>query len=293
MVGMKCLAILLLAGGVVAGCTGNGGGIMGFGDTPLPATQSGTVMQPVAPGAKLPAEGYLLAVRLRMVSIEVPYGVASGSEDLWRYVDEEPVAAMEGLLGRNGLRVGHGKSQAWPEITRALTKMTGQKMEEASMLVLPGDVVPIILKQYQPEQTIFLSYRDHTLSGQDYPAGDCILCFVCTLDQDDPTQVCMTAMPQIRSTVREQQITEENGQYMMVLKPTVFSMPSLTFRLNVPSRDFLVIGAGAQSRRSTSLAHSFLVKQRDGMSFETVLVVMPEVFAAPVKRGDVTSRPAK
>jgi hypothetical protein len=290
MVAMKSLMILLLAGGVLAGCTG---GMMGFGEAPPPTTPAGTVMQALTPGSRLPTEGRVLAVRLRMISVEVPYGVASGSEDLWRYVDEEPVAAMEGLLGRNGLRVGHGKSQAWPDITRALTKMTGQKMQEASMLVLPGDVVPIILKQYQPEQTIFLSYRDRTLSGQDYPAGDCILCFVCTLDQDDPRQVCMTVMPQIRSTERREQITEENGQFMMQLKPTVFSMPSLTFRLNVPSRDFLVVGPGAQSRRPTSLAHGFLVKQRDGMSFETVLVIMPEVFWAPVKSGEATSRAAK
>jgi hypothetical protein len=228
-----------------------------------------------------------------MISVDVPLGAASGSEDLWRYVDEEPVADMGGLLGRNGLRVGHGKEEAWADITRALTKMTGQKVAESSMLTLPYDVVPVILKQYQPEQTIFLSYRDRTLAGQDYPAGDCILCFVCTLDQDDPKQVCMTVMPQIRSTERHQEITDENGQYMVLLKPTVFAMPALTFHLNVPNRDFLIIGPGAQSRRPSSLAHSFLVKQKDGMSFETVMVIRPEVFWAPLKSGDAASRPAK
>jgi hypothetical protein len=266
---------------------------VGFGSDPPPPTPKGTPMQPLAPGVKLPAEGYFLAVRLRMISVEVPYGVASGSEDLWRYVDEEPLASMGGLLGRNGLRVGHGKSQAWPDITRALAKMTGHKIQESAMLALPGDVVPVTLRQFQPDQTIFLSYQDRTLAGQDYPPGDCILCFVCTLDQDDPTQVCMTAMPQIRSTARREQIVEENGQYMMLLKPAVFSMPSLTFRLTVPSKDFLIIGPGAQSRRPTSLAHSFLVRQRDGMSFETVLVIMPEVFTAPLKSGDGASMPTK
>ena len=51
----------------------------------------------------------------------------------------------------------------------------------------------------------------------------------------------------------------------------------------MPAGGFLLIGPGRESQRLTSPGRQFLVGQRDGMEYETVLVIAPELFAAPRK----------
>ena len=51
----------------------------------------------------------------------------------------------------------------------------------------------------------------------------------------------------------------------------------------MPAKGFLVIGPGANARNPTSVGYHFLVKKRQGMEFETLLVLVPEVFAAPLR----------
>ena len=76
---------------------------------------------------------------------------------------------------------------------------------------------------------------------------------------------------------------------MMVDRPDIFSLTPLTFQVSVPSKDFLVIGPGPECGRRSSVGHHFLVSDRDGVEFETLLVLKPEAFAAPV--GSDTNQP--
>jgi len=253
-----------------------------------PATPEGPQVpgsRPFLPGAdpnRPETNRYSLIIVLRMATIEVPVGMASGSEDIWSYVDEEPVAVgRSATLGRNGLRVGRGRGSSWEDVVKILKRLTGRSVQESQFVGLPGLPQHITLKEHQPFQTIFLSYGDQTLSGADYPPGDCLLSLACTLNEDDPSSLVVTGLPQIRSTSRRPQIVKNETGVAIVDNPVMFPFTPLTFQLSVPKSDFLVIGPGAEARRPSSVGHNFLVRQKEGMEFETVLIVMPEAIRRP------------
>jgi len=223
---------------------------------------------------------YRLLVRLRVATMEVPVGTASGSEEIWSYIEEEPVLGARSVgLGPNGFRVGVARRDSWQDLTRILKRMTGRDVRNDYATAVPGDPIRFILKRNQPVQTIFVYYEDRTFSGADYPPGDNVLSLSCTLDEDDPTKILITAVPQICSTDRPVEFLNEGGRMMIVSKPQMFPLSALTFQLLVPAHDILVIGPGVAARRQASAGHHFLVKEREGMEFETVLVLIPEVVA--------------
>ena len=82
-----------------------------------------------------------------------------------------------------------------------------------------------------------------------------------TLDPDDQSKVLITGVPQLRSTYRQQKIVEGPAGLMMVAQPEMYNFEPLTFQVSVPSGSYLVIGPGSESRRATSVAHHFLVKE--------------------------------
>ena len=216
-------------------------------------------------------------IHVRLGTVEVPTGTASGSEELWSYLDEEPVSLQSPVLRINGFRVGVGQSDAWEDLKRILQKMTGQHFGSMTIQALAGVPVSVELKTKQPTQRIFTSFEDLTLSGADYPPGDNLLTISCTLDEDNPNQVFMTVVPQIRSTKRISQFIQGQGIPRFAAKPVLFTFTPLTFQLTVRRDDFLVIGPSIESRRPTSVGYHFLTKERKGMRYETVLVLRPLV----------------
>ena len=64
----------------------------------------------------------------------------------------------------------------------------------------------------------------------------------------------------------------------------VYNFPQRTFQLSVPAKSYVVIGPGAQARRPSSIGQHFLVRERDGAKFETVLVLVPQLLAAPMPK---------
>ena len=239
------------------------------------------------PGTDAASTGNQLHVRfvfLRIVTFEVPAGAASASEQIWSYLDEESIGVQQGVsLARNGIRMGIGREKDWPDLARILKQMTGRRVRQTTVTALPGVPVPLELKRKQPGQTIFTFYEDLTLSGADYPAGDNLLTIACTLDEDDPTIVRLTGLPQIRSTYRKPTVLNRPGEPMIVERPVIYDLPSLMFQVTVASRDFLVIGPNSQSQRRCSAGRSFLVAQKDGVPFETVQLLVPEVFETSTK----------
>lgn len=246
---------------------------------PPPATMPGVTSLPTN------TKDYTLLVQYHLMSIEVPIGTVSGSEELWSYLDEEKVSVERStVLGRNGLRIGLAKANHWEDLRKILVRMTGRALTESTAMTLPGSVYPVTLKTGQAVQTIFVSHEDRTLSGSDYPAGDNAIVLSCTLNQDDPSMVMLTGVPQIRTAERQWQIVSEGGHMSMVAAPVVFSFEPLTFRLPLTSKDVIILGPGGEARRPFSLGKHFLIRQREGIDFETVIVLIPEVLAEPTKR---------
>jgi hypothetical protein len=223
-------------------------------------------------------------VKITIGTVEVPVGSASRSGKLWNYLDEEPVALKSSVLGLNGLRVGLGRAETWPEVIKALKEMTGKTLKNTNIQAVPGHPTPVVLREKRPIQTIFWYSDAMTLEGEDYPAGDNILLLSITFDEDNPKQILLTGVPQIRTTRHYEQPVTTDGFTRLVRSPKIFSFTPLRFQLAIPRNDFLIIGPGARAYRPTSLGRRFMMKKKGGMLFETVLVIRPKVERVQVNR---------
>ena len=234
------------------------------------------------PGQAVDAADYYLVIQVRLGIVELPAGTVSNSEDIWSYTDEEAIVANRSAgLGRNGLRAGIATAGAWPDVERILKDMAGRQISYRLIAALPGEPVQVVLKQCDEEQHIFTFHADRTLSGSVYPPGDDLLTLSCSINQDDPTVVHMAAVPQIRASASHAGVvTNPTGPALAPVKG-LHSFEDLRLGASVPVKGMLVVGPGERSADSYSLGHHFLTTVREGVRYETVLVMIPEVFAAP------------
>jgi hypothetical protein len=233
-----------------------------------------------------------MLVQLRIMGIEVPGGAASDSEDIWSYVDEEAALAGSPALGRNGFRVGVARREHWPSLERIFRQLAGQQARDVSMPVLPNVPLPITLQPQQPAQTIFVYRADGTLSGQDYPPASNVLTLLCALNLDESNQLIVIGQPQLHATNDTAYLAEDRGAFVWVKGPRVYELRDLAFRLSVRSGDILVVGPGPAVHRPTSAARRFLIKDRDGIEFETVLLLMPSVVRGEARPAAAATLPA-
>ncbi len=255
-----------------------------FGDRP---------MNPVTKDSSVDHAQYVLLVHAKLVWIEAPAGTISQSEDLWSYLRSEFVDPDTAeTLGWNGIRLGKGDEEHWPDIADILQRITGEALNRTNMLLRPGSPNSIILKSGHRGHTIFMCYPDRTISGTDYPPGDDLLTVVCTLNEDDPSRFMLTAVPQVRSSRRRPEIIQRNKTPFIKASPRLYTLDLLRFRAGMSPGEFLVIGPGPESRRESSPGHQFLVHTRQGVKFERVLVLAPKVYAAS-RRSDKHSTSGK
>lgn len=289
----SCAALLLGAALAVGGCAAPAVEPIPL-DEPAAGTPlyNGRPMMPVDAGHALPPDQFALMVRLRLIPVEVPLGTVSRSERLWSYLDEEIAGVQTGLaLNRNGLRVGRGRLDEWAPFGRLLREMTGKAVERTNVLAGPGKPVPITLRKGLDVQRIFVFNERGELSGQDFPPGDNLLMMACHLSGEDPSNVLVQVSPVVRTSRSHPQYVETDAGYRFESRPATLPLEGLEFLAEVPRGYFLVIGPGPMISRESSPGHQFLVKTKEGLRFETLLVAIPEVFAlrqspAPADDGD-------
>jgi len=278
---LRCLFAL----GVAAAVPATPGCLPGQRAAPLPFSELGDPPEmPGPPSPDGPVPSHVPLVRLRLINIQVPVGTASDSEELWSYLNEEPVNLSRSVsLGGNGLRIGLAPRRAWPDLAKILRRMTGRKTDESFLWALPGKPLSIVLKQGQPIQTMFTYYKDRTLSMADYPPGDNVLAVLCAINPDDRDQIVVTAQPQIRATRRVPAYTKKGGAVTFTMNTVYFPFRPMTVHLRIRSGDLIVIGPAPAALWADSVGHHFLITDKKGMPFETVLILIPKVEQARVR----------
>ena len=243
---------------------------------------------PPAPGGTQRA----LVIRHRIITLQLPLGAASETEELWTYINEEPVGARRGpCLFRNSIRVGIGREADWPEVARTLRRLTGEQLSRSQVVAQPGRPVPIALLPGRGEQTIFMFRPDGTLFGMDYPPGDNLMVITAGVNFDGPRNVLLRGAPVIRTKKRTKRYVKGETGYVLRAEPIYFRMEELAFQFNVPPGGFVMMGPGPEVKRPTSPGRKFLTAERRGERFETIMVIAPEVFVAPVRRTGATAAP--
>ncbi len=282
-------SVWVLAMFIGTGCEETAAPAGGISPQPAPANPLQSAESPGDASKSASGEGKkaIYLVRVQLATVEVPLGVASDSEELWSHLDEEPVSLRSRVLGMNGFRVGLGRQEDWSEIETTLKKMTGQSFATTTAVVQPGVPAPVELQRGKPTQLLFTTREDQTLSGEHIPPGDYLLTMTCTLNEDDPSKVLLSVVPQVRSTKRQTRLVYEHGSPAIVQQPVLQTLTSLAFQLTVKNNDFVVIGPGIQARRPTSPGQAFLMKERKAVPFETVILLRPMVhtveFNAPAE----------
>ncbi|MCD4699359.1 MAG: hypothetical protein K8R91_02155, partial [Phycisphaerae bacterium] len=206
---MKLLPSICVLFGVLVftGCAGPEGPLHQSGDPPV---INGVPLTPFHRANKENQRDFLLVVRINLITVQLPVGSVSNSEQLWSYLDEEPVGARVGsALSSNGIRVGLGRKDAWKDVSGILQQLTGEPLSRATHFANPGSPMPIVFKPKQKAQTIFTYRQDESLFGRDYPAGDNVLMTMATINYDDPSAVYITAAPAIRSSHRRRRYVKQ------------------------------------------------------------------------------------
>ncbi len=276
MMKVTVLGAAVLAAALTVGCAPAGG--EGADRTPpsLPPAAGPRGHAPPVDSAAAPTE-FRYLIRLQTVTVEVPLGTISQSEQLWSYLNEEPVnLSHTETLRSNGLRVGVAEKRAWPDVVRVLEEITGQPVAEQLIWVVPGEPVQIVLKPHQDAQTIFTRHPDRTLSGADFPPGDNLLSLLCTLNDRHDT-VVLTAVPQLRSARLRPRYVKRNGIYTLVNASQMHTFDALTFRVRAASGDLIVLGPGMNADAPDSVGKHFLLRNKEGVPYETALVLIPTV----------------
>ena len=237
-----------------------------------------------SPGGTSGKTGAVFVVRLRMATIELPFGSVTNSQTVWSGLDEKPVHQTEpGILARNGIRMAVGGGEKWPQLAEALTELSGRPLPHQIMHTVPGRPFHIPLGRHPDGQTIFIRYPDGTLSGDDYPPSYNALAVLCTLDAARTSGMRITLVPQVHSLHREVHFRKGSKRFGVSKDQAIYGFPPLQCRTPVPANGFLLIGPGAGATQPTSVGHRFLCYQTDGIKFETVLVLMPQVLTQTIK----------
>ena len=248
-----------------------------------PAAQDTVAAMPHSP--LLPGQKIRAIVRIRMLTLQLPAGSLTESEQLWGYLNEEPLTKPDSALGVNGIRIGVGRAEDWPEIAKFLRELTGQQVKLQELLGEPSVPLPINLKQRQGEQTIFQYRPDRTMSAKDYPPGDNLLLATTNVNYDDLSSTILTVVPAVRSTqAQPKYVMAPSGAYMLTSQQDLFPLSGLECKLRVPAGSFVLIGPNSHAqKRFLSPGYHFLMRQREGTDFESVLVLFPQAVAAAVK----------
>ena len=171
----------------------------------------------------------------------------------------------------------------WPrrklvDLVGVLQGLAGRNILYASVPDVSNSPSSVSLREDQPPQTIFTVGRDGSASGTDYPAGDYVLTLGSRLNGQDRSRVLLTAVPQIRQASARTTIVRTDGRLGLETYQPMLSFEEAAISVTISVGDVLVIGPGRESRRPSSIGHSFLTGSRNGLPFETVILLIPEVI---------------
>jgi len=225
------------------------------------------------------AQPLFMVVRAVIHSIEAPLGTISDSEQLWSLLDERRVRVLgSGSLGLNGIRVGVGQPETWPDVVEALRQTTGRASEQQTTYSIPGQPGLLLCGKGQEAVSVFLFHNDRTLTGYSCPAGDYGFVLAFSTPEDDPRRLLMTAVPRTESIERRQRIVQGPGGLLLRDVPVARNFDALTFQVNLARDQFIVIGPNREAMRPTSLGRCLFVHRKDGLMFERIFIVRPEVL---------------
>jgi len=217
-------------------------------------------------------------VRLGATAVAFPEGVLTNSETVWSELSHKRWPAdVRALLALNGIRVGMLASSAWPDLAKTLERLKGIRLKSATLPTYPASPAQVFLRRTDRHQTVFAHRLDETVYGMDYPPGDVTLSVHCLVDEATPARMAMTVMPLVRASRRKMRYTKVNGRYNFIKVPALLRFRELAWQIPVTSGDVIVLGPGRGARQSSAAGRLLFLRDVDGATFETLVLLSPHV----------------
>jgi hypothetical protein len=219
-------------------------------------------------------------IHLDVYQIDVPLGVVSGNEQLWKRVDENAVGNGAGtaeLLRRNGVRAGVVSRTEWGFFHDLMQRQPGT-LRHAVVNGTHADMAPLALEgpadkpieredifcldeQNQPHgRTFEQCFNGVSLSFQPAPR--------------EPGTVRIAVCPTIRGERRRIDFSATNTEYDSPFAE-VTRFYNLNLRADVPDDSFLIIAPSEDARRPSSVGGRFFIVQDNAERLERVVVIVP------------------
>ncbi len=221
----------------------------------------------------------LQSIDFRILRIRAPIGTFSQSGKIWNPIDEEVVSIpMQRLLQRNGIRVGVGKAEDWPQI-KAILDAERVEVVDRHKAVFNGLPLIIDLEQSPRDQTMFLYRADGTMPGASFPRSTNVLRLEYGLSSAEVNTVIVDVMPEIRmQRVDTSPAFDLNWPQPPPIDPPSRPFRELSVRLTIRPEHFLAIGPSAAAQRGYLAGSLLLCDEVDGQRFEALYVITPRVL---------------
>lgn len=280
----RVVLILLSGGSLLGGCSPLSSwlGPDGLRHTPHDADSgsAGVNARSSPPGRNPtdPAGGRVIDLVFDVVRIDLPIDGVRHARKIWNHVDElrvDPEVAAR--LARNGLRVGAASPDAWPAI-RAIIDAAGAEVRRNRLVAQPGMPLTIKLASIGEPESIFSYGLDGRLVGKTIPAGDKLL----NLDYVFHPELGDCTDLKLGFEIRHDRgtMTWERREGIIRQVPAVdrHLFREVTAVVTLNTDEFLVIGLGDQVTNEYLVGGRFLILERSGKRFETLLCVTPQPF---------------
>lgn len=243
--------------------------------TPMEAVQAAT------PDAAPRRAVILQSIDFRILRIRAPLGTFSKSGKIWNPLDEELVSAqMRQLLQKNGLRMGLGKAESWPQI-KAILDAEQVDVVDRHKVVYNG--LPLIIDvEYPPrDQTMFLYRPDGTMAGATFPRSTSVLRVEYGVLTTEAGTVMVDVMPEIRLTpVDTSPAFDLNWPQPPPIEPPSRPFRELAVRMTIRPGEFLTVGPSDAVQKGYLPGSLLLCDEVEGHRFEALYVITPRVVSA-------------
>ncbi|MBN1343514.1 MAG: hypothetical protein JXQ73_12575 [Phycisphaerae bacterium] len=219
-----------------------------------------------------------VAVYLDLLRVEVPLGAVSRSYKVWDELDEQCLGAeCVVMLKRNGFRVAVGRPEAWPPIKSFLDDLSDTVVYR-DRFNLSGGASTVAISEGPDDRSVFFFRKDGTMAGSSFPASHSLFQIVHRLNPDDPSEVILKVIPEIRQNERKLEWSRRGERYVRVPVYEGRTFYELAVEVALSPGRFIVIGPGQEIELDAVVGRALLTREVEGRRYESIFVLTPRVI---------------
>jgi hypothetical protein len=218
-------------------------------------------------------------VHLDIYQLDVPIGVVSRNEALWKRVDETAVGVGAGtaeLLYKNGVRSGVVPRTEWAFFHDLMQRQPGA-LRHTVINGTHADGAPIMLDQPIEREDIFYFDANDQVRGRTFERCVNTVSLSFQLAPRKPGSIRLAVCPTVRGERRRIEFTSTNEEYESPFTE-VSRLYDIDLVADVPDNGFLIVAPSEDARRPSSIGGRFFIAQDTAERLERILLIVPAIL---------------